>query len=69
MNLYCSKVVKFAVACLPFFTSVNADGGGSNWNYNKQGKDWPDNFPTCANGLFQSPIDLIDSNVIVTKNL
>lgn len=68
MNFFRSKLLQSVVAVLPLFVPVFADDSPS-WNYKNQGKDWPDNFPICANGMNQSPIDLIDSKVYVTKNL
>ena len=63
MQNFCSNLLK--IASIPFFVAVNA----KTWDYKKQGKDWPDHFETCATGLNQSPIDLIDSDAFVTKKL
>ena len=68
MNYFKSKVLSFAAALLPLFMPVIANDS-KEWDYKKQGKDWPDNFETCKSGIQQSPIDLVDSKVYVTKNL
>ena len=39
------------------------------YNYLKEGKDWPDSFETCKNGKNQSPVNLVESEAIVTEKL
>ena len=50
MYYFRSSLIRFPAAVLPLFVPVLADDS-KEWDYKKQGKDWPDNFPTCANGL------------------
>lgn len=69
MQSFSSKLLLAATASLPFFVAVNADGAAKPWDYKKNSKDWSESFETCATGLKQSPIDLIDSDVFVTKKL
>ena len=47
--------------------TVNADTG--HYDYLDNGADWGDTFPTCKDGLQQSPIDLVDSSVTVSQTL
>ena len=44
-------------------------GADKPWNYKKEGKDWPIDFPLCETGLNQSPIDLKDDGLIITDKL
>lgn len=44
-------------------------GAAKPWNYKKEGKDWPIDFPLCETGLNQSPIDLKDDGLIITDKL
>ena len=39
------------------------------YNYLKQGTDWPDLYEKCKNKTKQSPINIVESEAIVTENL
>jgi carbonic anhydrase len=55
------------IANFVLLSAVDADSGS--FNYLSLGSDWGDTYPTCKDGLQQSPIDFVDSMVTVSQSL